>query len=57
MWYFVSLYLLQVLGYSPLVAGLAFLADAADRSPPAPQTATRLTGRHGRDPCSRWGWR
>jgi EmrB/QacA subfamily drug resistance transporter len=49
MWYFVSLYLQQVLGYSPIEAGLAFL--------PMPLTiaactrrATRMTGRHGAGP-------
>ena len=49
MWYFISLYLQQVLGYSPIEAGLAFL--------PMPLTiavctnaATRLTGRVGAGP-------
>jgi EmrB/QacA subfamily drug resistance transporter len=49
MWYFVSLYLQQVLGFSPIEAGLAFL--------PMPlliaastQAATRLTSRYGAGP-------
>ena len=49
MWYFVSLYLQQVLGFTPIEAGLAFL--------PMPLTiaacthaATRLTGRLGAGP-------
>jgi EmrB/QacA subfamily drug resistance transporter len=49
MWYFVTLYLQQVLGYSPIQAGLAMLpmpiAIAA-----CTQAATRLTGRIGPGP-------
>ena len=50
MWYFVSLYLQEVLGYSPLQAGLALvvmpLAIAL-----CTQAAIRLTGRLGPGPC------
>jgi EmrB/QacA subfamily drug resistance transporter len=54
MWYFVSLYLQQVLGYSPLEAGLAFLpmtvAIMAITRP-----ASRLTGRLGPGPVLAFG--
>ncbi len=49
MWYFVSLYLQQVLGYSPLEAGLAFLPMPLTIAA-CTRTATRLTGRHGAGP-------
>ncbi len=54
MWYFVSLYLQQVLGYTPIEAGLAFL--------PMPvaialctRTASRWTGRYGAGPVLAFG--
>jgi EmrB/QacA subfamily drug resistance transporter len=46
MWYFVSLYLQQVLGYSPLRAGFAFLPMTLTIVACA-QAAGRLTSRHG----------
>ena len=49
MWYFVSLYLQQVLGYSPIEAGLAFLPMPLTIAA-CTQPATRLTGRHGAGP-------
>jgi EmrB/QacA subfamily drug resistance transporter len=49
MWYFVSLYLQQVLGYSPIEAGLAFLPMPLTIAA-CTQAATRLTGRHGPGP-------
>ena len=56
MWYFVSLYLQQVLGYSPIDAGLAFLPMPLTIAA-CTQAATRLTGRYGPGPSSRSGWR
>jgi EmrB/QacA subfamily drug resistance transporter len=49
MWYFVSLYLQQVLGYSPLEAGFAFLPMPITIAA-CTQAATRLTGRLGPGP-------
>jgi EmrB/QacA subfamily drug resistance transporter len=49
MWYFVSLYLQQVLGYTPIEAGLAFLPMPLTIAA-CTQAATRLTGRHGPGP-------
>ena len=49
MWYFVSLYLQQVLGYSPIEAGLAFLPMPLTIAA-CTQAATRLTGRVGAGP-------
>jgi EmrB/QacA subfamily drug resistance transporter len=49
MWYFVSLYLQEVLGYSPMEAGLAFLPMTAAIIVCA-QLAGRLTGRLGPGP-------
>jgi EmrB/QacA subfamily drug resistance transporter len=49
MWYFVSLSLQQVLGYSPIQAGLAFLPMPLTIAA-CTQAATRLTGRHGPGP-------
>jgi EmrB/QacA subfamily drug resistance transporter len=49
MWYFVSLYLQQVLGYSPIEAGLAFLPMPLTIAA-CTQAATRLTGRLGAGP-------
>jgi EmrB/QacA subfamily drug resistance transporter len=49
MWYFVSLYLQQVLGYSPIEAGLAFLPMPLTIAA-CTQAATRLTGRLGPGP-------
>ncbi len=49
MWYFVSLYLQQVLGYSPIEAGLAFLPMPLTIAA-CTQAATRLTGRYGPGP-------
>ena len=49
MWYFVSLYLQQVLGYSPIDAGLAFLPMPLTIAA-CTQAATRLTGRYGPGP-------
>jgi EmrB/QacA subfamily drug resistance transporter len=49
MWYFVSLYLQQVLGYSPLEAGVAFLPMPITIAS-CTQAATRLTGRYGAGP-------
>ena len=46
MWYFVSLYLQQVLGYSPIEAGVAFLPMPITIAA-VTQAATRLTSRHG----------
>jgi EmrB/QacA subfamily drug resistance transporter len=46
MWYFVSLYLQQVLGYSPIEAGVAFLPMNAGILA-ATATANRLVGRIG----------
>ena len=57
MWYFVSLYLQQVLGYSPIEAGLAFLPMPLTIAA-CTQAATRLTEPHRRRArCSRAGWR
>jgi EmrB/QacA subfamily drug resistance transporter len=49
MWYFLSLYLQQVLGYSPIEAGLAFLPMPLTIAA-CTQAATRLTGRIGAGP-------
>src|SRR5918992_523860 len=49
MWYFVSLYLQQVLGYSPIEAGLAFLPMPLTIAA-CTQAATRLTNRLGAGP-------
>ena len=49
MWYFVSLYLQQVLGYSPIEAGFAFLPMPLTIAA-CTQAATRLTGRYGPGP-------
>jgi predicted MFS family arabinose efflux permease len=49
MWYFVSLYMQQVLGYSPIEAGVAFLPMPVTIAA-VTQAATRLTGRHGPGP-------
>jgi EmrB/QacA subfamily drug resistance transporter len=49
MWYFVSLYLQQVLGYSPIEAGVAFLPMPVTIAA-VTQAATRLTGRYGPGP-------
>jgi EmrB/QacA subfamily drug resistance transporter len=49
MWYFLSLYLQQVLGYSPIEAGLAFLPMPRTIAA-STQAATRLTGRLGAGP-------
>src|SRR5687767_3472896 len=46
MWYFVSLYLQQVLGYSPIEAGVAFLPMPITIAA-VTQVATRLTSRYG----------
>src|SRR5215217_7605647 len=49
MWYFLSLYLQQVLGYSPIEAGLAFLPMPLTIAG-CTQAATRLTTRLGAGP-------
>jgi EmrB/QacA subfamily drug resistance transporter len=49
MWYFVSLYMQQVLGYSPIEAGVAFLPMPLTIAA-CTQAATRLTGRFGAGP-------
>jgi EmrB/QacA subfamily drug resistance transporter len=49
MWYFVSLYLQQVLGYSPIEAGVAFLPMPITIAA-VTQAAARLTGRYGPGP-------
>jgi EmrB/QacA subfamily drug resistance transporter len=49
MWYFLSLYLQQVLGYSPIEAGFAFLPMPLTIAA-CTQAATRLTGRIGAGP-------
>jgi predicted MFS family arabinose efflux permease len=49
MWYFVSLYLQQVLGYSPIEAGVAFLPMPITIAA-CTQAATRLTTRFGPGP-------
>src|SRR5215207_597027 len=49
MWYFVSLYLQQVLGYSPIEAGVAFLPMPITIAA-CTQAATRLTSRIGPGP-------
>ena len=49
MWYFLSLYLQQVLGYSPIQAGLSFLPMPLTIAA-CTQAATRLTGRYGAGP-------
>jgi EmrB/QacA subfamily drug resistance transporter len=49
MWYFISLYLQQVLGYSPIEAGVAFLPMPITIAA-VTQAATRLTGRYGPGP-------
>ena len=49
MWYFLSLYMQQVLGYSPIEAGLAFLPMPLTIAA-CTQAATRLTGRYGAGP-------
>jgi EmrB/QacA subfamily drug resistance transporter len=49
MWYFLSLYLQQVLGYSPIEAGVAFLPMPLTIAA-CTQAATRLTGRLGPGP-------
>ena len=54
MWYFVSLYLQQVLGYSPIEAGAAFLPMPLTIAA-CTQPATRLTGRFGAGPVLAFG--
>ena len=54
MWYFVSLYLQQVLGYSPIEAGVAFLPMPLTIAA-CTQPATRLTGRFGAGPVLAFG--
>jgi EmrB/QacA subfamily drug resistance transporter len=54
MWYFLSLYLQQVLGYSPIEAGLAFLPMPLTIAA-CTQAATRLTGRLGAGPVLAFG--
>jgi EmrB/QacA subfamily drug resistance transporter len=49
MWYFLSLYMQDVLGYSPIEAGLAFLPMPLTIAA-CTQAATRLTGRLGAGP-------
>jgi len=49
MWYFVSLYLQQVLGYSPIEAGVAFLPMPITIAA-CTQAATRMTSRYGAGP-------
>jgi EmrB/QacA subfamily drug resistance transporter len=49
MWYFVSLYLQQVLGYSPLVAGVAFIPMTLTIAA-ASTVASRLVSRIGAKP-------
>jgi MFS family permease len=49
MWYFVSLYLQQVLGYSPLKAGVAFIPMTLTIAA-ASTVASRLVGRIGAKP-------
>jgi EmrB/QacA subfamily drug resistance transporter len=49
MWYFVTLYLQQVLGYTPIEAGLAMLPMPITIAA-CTQAATRLTGRLGPGP-------
>jgi EmrB/QacA subfamily drug resistance transporter len=49
MWYFLSLYLQQVLGYSPIEAGFAFLPMPLTIAA-CTQAATRLTNRLGAGP-------
>ena len=49
MWYFLSLYLQQVLGYTPIEAGLAFLPMPLTIAA-CTQAATRLTNRFGAGP-------
>jgi EmrB/QacA subfamily drug resistance transporter len=49
MWYFLSLYLQDVLGYSPIQAGLA-MAPMPLTIALTTQAATRLTNRHGPGP-------
>jgi EmrB/QacA subfamily drug resistance transporter len=49
MWYFVSLYLQQVLGYSPIEAGVAFLPMPITIAA-CTQAASRLTSRYGPGP-------
>ena len=49
MWYFLSLYLQEVLGYSPIEAGLA-MAPMPLTIALTTQAATRLTNRHGAGP-------
>jgi EmrB/QacA subfamily drug resistance transporter len=54
MWYFLSLYLQQVLGYSPIEAGLAFLPMPLTIAA-CTQAATRLTNRLGAGPVLAFG--
>jgi EmrB/QacA subfamily drug resistance transporter len=54
MWYFLSLYLQQVLGYSPIEAGLAFLPMPLTIAA-CTQAATRLTSRLGAGPVLAFG--
>jgi EmrB/QacA subfamily drug resistance transporter len=54
MWYFLSLYLQQVLGYSPIEAGLAFLPMPLSIAA-CTQAATRLTNRFGAGPVLAFG--
>jgi EmrB/QacA subfamily drug resistance transporter len=54
MWYFVSLYLQQVLGYSPIEAGVAFLPMPITIAA-CTQAATRLTSRYGAGPVLAFG--
>ena len=55
MWYFVSLYLQEVLGYTPIEAGLAFLPMPLTIAA-CTQVATRLTAPlRAPVPCSRSG--
>ena len=54
MWYFLSLYLQEVLGYSPIEAGLAFLPMPLTIAA-CTQVATRLTARFGAGPVLAFG--
>ena len=63
MWFFVSLYLQQVLGYSPIRAGLAFLpmtlcivAGSTVASRLVQRIGAKPTPRHRHDPAGRSGW-
>ena len=55
MWYFVSLYLQQVLGFSPIETGLAFLPMTVCISSPR-RSPARLSAASARAACSRSAW-